>query len=80
MRAEKDIAFTNPEEVFTPKLIGSGQGPGVGGSIDSGFEAIITPGDNVVIEATNRSGQSLDVSIDLDYSEIPANEIEELDV
>jgi len=40
---------------------------------------IVQPGENVYFEAENNSGANIDVSIDTDWTEIPLEEIPELD-
>lgn len=42
----------------------------------SDFGILIQPGENVYYEATNASGSNIDVSINIDYTEIPSSEVQ----
>jgi len=53
---------------------GGGLAPGEGGD----FDIILQPGENVVYEATNTSGGSISITIDVDYTELDKQEINEL--
>lgn len=58
---------------FNKKVLGeSGKGrlqnPGVGG----GPETIVAPGDTVHYQVENESGNTIDISVDVDFTEIPA--------
>lgn len=67
---------------WTPKVVGSvsdgffseALSPGTA----DGPAIIVQPGENVYYEATNVSEQSIDISIDVDWTEIPLEEIPEL--
>jgi hypothetical protein len=67
---------------WTPKVIGSlSDGffsqPLAPGTAD-GPAIIVQPGENVYYEATNVSEQPIEISIDVDWTEIPLEEIPEL--
>jgi len=67
---------------WTPKVIGSSSdgfftqalSPGTA----DGPAIIVQPGENVYFEAENTSAQQIDVSIDTDWTEVPLEEVPEL--
>lgn len=68
---------------WTPKIIG-GSSDGVGNRITlasgdaNGAAVIVQPGENVYFEATNLSADQEDITIDVDWTEIPLTEVTEL--
>lgn len=68
---------------WTPKIIG-GSSAGVGNRITlssgdaNGAAVIVQPGENVYFEATNLSADQEDITIDVDWTEIPLTEVTEL--
>lgn len=76
---EKNVTYSGGNG-WSPKIAGSGgAGATAVGSSDSDIEIAIQPGENFLIEATNASGSSAGCSMDIDYAEIPIDEIEELE-
>jgi len=67
---------------WTEKVVGSSSGGFFSQSLSPGTAngpaIIVQPGENVYFEAENASGQSIDVSIDTDWTEIPLSEVPEL--
>jgi hypothetical protein len=67
---------------WTPKIIG-GSG-GIGSNITlaagsaNGAAVIVQPGENIYFEATNLSADQEDITIDVDWTEIPLTEVTEL--
>ena len=68
---------------WTPKIIG-GSSAGVGNKItlasgdENGAAVIVQPGENIYFEATNISDSPEDITIDVDWTEIPVEEVTEL--
>lgn len=66
------VDTTNANKFNKKVLGGAGRGrlqnPGVGG----GPSTIVAPGDSVHYQVENQSGNTIDLSIDVDFTEIPA--------
>ena len=67
---------------WSRKVVGSASGQGGNLSLSpatsNGSAVIIRPGENVYVVAENNSNGDADVSIDVDWTETPISEIEEL--
>jgi hypothetical protein len=67
---------------WTQKVIGSSSGGFFSQALSPGTSdgpaIIVQPGENVYFEAENSSGQTIDISIDTDWTEIPLDEVPEL--
>lgn len=77
--AESNPVVTIPDgNAFTKKPIGSGKTSKVSGANVATPEVVIPPGSNAYFEAENVSGADLDISIDVDFTEIPAGLVESI--
>lgn len=77
--AEKNVSFSGGNN-WTEKVVGSGSNSGatIAGANISDGEILLKEGENVVFQAQNNTNSSLDVTIDVDFFEIPNSEIPEL--
>ena len=69
-------------DAWTPKIIGGSSSHGSKITLASGdangAAVIVKPGENVYFEATNISDSPEDITIDVDWTEIPVEEVTEL--
>ena len=78
---ESSVTASGGDE-WTPKIIGGSGGVGSNITLSSGeangAAIIIQPGENVYFTATNVSADVEDITIDIDWTEIPLEEVPEL--
>lgn len=75
--AEHSVVFSGGN-VWTEKVSGGAQqGGGLAPGVASDYELVLQEGENVIYQATNTSGGKSRITIDIDYTEMSRNEINE---